>query len=226
MRAATRCCAALAFYLLAVRPRLLRWGASDDEVRHEYPGERAVAAPHTVSTRAVTIRARPDMIWPWLAQMGAGRGGLYSFDWLDRLFGYTGAPSAETILPQFQRLAVGDVIPLGKGPSWPVIVAERNVALVVEPVAGAVTWAWVLVPVDTATTRLISRVRLGLGREPLLLMFAPAVDLPWLLMERRMLHGIKRRAERLALAEGARTTGSGLQDPMRQRCEPSRADDR
>jgi hypothetical protein len=71
--------------------------------------------------------------------MGAGRGGLYSIDWLDRLLGYTGAPSADTILPQFQQLAVGDVIPLRKGPSWPVIVAERNQALVVEPVTGAVS---------------------------------------------------------------------------------------
>jgi hypothetical protein len=199
LRGASACCAALALYLLAFRPRLLTWGASDDEVRTEYPGDGAVAEPHTVSTRAVTIAARPDEIWPWLAQMGAGRGGLYSIDWLDRLFGYTSARSAESILPQFQQLAVGDVIPLGTGPSWPVIVAEPNEALVVEPVPGAVSWAWLLVRVDASTTRLISRVRVGLGRKPLLLALAPAIDLPWFFMERQMLHGIKRRAERLAL---------------------------
>jgi hypothetical protein len=123
---------------------------------------------------------------------------LYSYDWWDHLFGYTDSPSSDDILPQFQNLAVGDVIPLGRGPSWPVIVADRNEALVVEPVSGAVSWAWILEVVDASTTRLISRVRLGLDHKSLLLAFAPAVDLPWFLMERKMLHGIKRRAERLA----------------------------
>jgi hypothetical protein len=134
--------AALAFYLLAIRPLLLRWGASDNEVRREAPGDQAVAKPHTISTRAVTIHAQPDHIWPWLAQMGDGRGGLYSYDWLDRRFGYISSPSSDEILPQFQNLAVGDVIPLGKGSSWPVIIAEPDRALVVEPVAGQVSWAW------------------------------------------------------------------------------------
>ena len=197
-RSAAVYCAGLALYLLVMRPRLLSWGASDDEVRRACPGDRAVRDPYTVSTRAVSIRARPDQIWPWLAQMGADRGGLYSYDWLDRLFGYTGAASSDKILPQFQGLAVGDVIPLGSGPSWPVIVADRNQALVVEPVTGAVSWAWTLTARDASTTRLISRVRVRLGHKPLLLACAPAVDLPWFLMERQMLHGIKRRAERLA----------------------------
>jgi hypothetical protein len=191
-------CAGIALYLLVIRPRLLSYGASGDEVRRGCPGDRAVSDPHTMSTRAVTIRARPGQIWPWLAQMGAGRGGLYSYDWLDRLFGYTGAASSDHILPQFQDLAVGDVIPLGNGPSWPVIVADRDEALVVEPVAGAVSWAWILNAVDDSTTRLISRVRVRLGHKPLLLAFAPAVDLPWFLMERKMLRSIKRRAERHA----------------------------
>jgi hypothetical protein len=194
------CCAGLALYLLVIRPRLLRWGASDDEVRRACPGDRAVRDPHTVSTRAVTVRARPGQVWPWLAQMGAGRGGLYSYDWLDRLFGYTGAASSDDILPQFQDVAVGDVIPLGNGPCWPVIVADRDEALVVEPVAGAVSWAWILSAVDATTTRLVSRVRVRLGHKPVLLAFAPAVDVPWFLMERKMLRGIKCRAERLAQA--------------------------
>ena len=150
----------------------------------------------------MTIRALPRQIWPWLAQMGAGRGGLYSYDWLDRLFGYTGAASSDDILPEFQNLAVGDVIPLGSGPSWPVIVADRNDALVVEPVRDAVSWAWILTALDASTTRLISRVRLRWGHRALLLAFAPAVDLPWFLMERKMLLGIKRRAERLAQTAG------------------------
>jgi hypothetical protein len=107
-----------------------------------------------------------------------------------------------TSCPSSRNLAVGDVIPLGRGPSWPVIVADRNEALVVEPVPGAVSWAWMLKVVDASTTRLISRVRLGLDHKSLLhkslrLAFAPTVDLPWFMMERKMLHGIKHRAERL-----------------------------
>jgi hypothetical protein len=154
-----------------------------------------VAEPYLVSTRAVTIRARPDQIWPWLAQMGAGRGGLYSYDWLDRVFGYISSPSSSEILPQFQNVAVGDVIPLGKGPSWPVIIADHDRALVVEPVAGQVSWAWLLCAADAGTTRLISRVRIRVGNKALLLALAPAVDVPWFVMERGMLRGIKRRAE-------------------------------
>jgi hypothetical protein len=191
-------CVALALYLAAVRPRLSRWGATDDEVSRTAPGDQAVANPHTVTTRGVTIRAQPDEVWPWLVQMGAGRGGLYSYDWLDRLFGYIGSPSSDQILPQFQELAVGDVIPLGKGPGWRVIVADRDHALVVEPVKGQVTWAWLMDAIDADTTRLISRVRTRVGSKPVTLAFAPAIDLPWLLMERAMLHGVKRRAENLA----------------------------
>ena len=135
--------------------------------------------------------------------MGAGRGGLYSYDWLDRLFGYTGAASSDDILPQFQDLAVGDVIPLGSGPSWPVLVADRDEALVVEPVSGCRELGVDPHRPRCHTTRLISRVRVRLGHKPLLLAFAPAVDLPWFLMERKMLRGIKRRAERLAQAADA-----------------------
>jgi hypothetical protein len=135
--------------------------------------------------------------------MGDGRGGLYSFDALDRLFGYLSAPSATTVLPQFQGLAPGDVIPIGRGPDWPVAVVAPDEALVVVPVEGCVSWCWALVP-DGAGTRLLSRVRVRVGSRALLAALGPAVDLPWLVMEREMLHGIRRRAE--ALHRGA---GSG-----------------
>ena len=81
---------------------------------------------------AVTVNAAPDHIWPWRIQLGYRRGGLYSYDWLDRLFGYLHRPSAPRILPEFQDLAVGDEIPLGRGPSWPVAAIEPNRALVLE----------------------------------------------------------------------------------------------
>jgi hypothetical protein len=197
VRAASVYGGALALYLAAIRPRQSRWGATDDEVSCTAPGDQVVANPHTVTTRAVTIRARPDEIWPWLAQLGAGRGGLYSYDWLDRLFGYISSPSSDQLLPQYHEPSVGDVIPLGRGPSWPVIVADREHALVVEPVPGRVTWAWLLRAIDADTTRLISHVRTRVWSKPLTLVFAPAIDLPWFLMERATLRGIKRRAENL-----------------------------
>jgi hypothetical protein len=71
--------------------------------------------------------------------MGYRRGRLYSYDWLDRLFGYLDAPSAERVLPEFQDLKAGDTIPLGRGPHWPVRVAAPGRALVLEPVAGRIT---------------------------------------------------------------------------------------
>ena len=83
-------------------------------------GDALLVDPAFSYTMTVNVKAPPEDIWPWLVQMGYQRGGLYSYDWLDRLFGYLDRPSARHILPEFQNLAVGDHIPLGRGPSWPV----------------------------------------------------------------------------------------------------------
>jgi hypothetical protein len=74
------------------------------------PGDALIPDPTDLSMQAVTVNAPPEDIWPWLVQIGYQRGGLYSYDWLDRLFGYLDRPSATRILPEFQRLAVGDEI--------------------------------------------------------------------------------------------------------------------
>src|SRR5687768_2921610 len=87
-------------------------------------GAVLVSGPTYSGTMALIVNARPEHIWPWLVQMGYQRGGLYSYDWLDRLFGFLDRPSATRILPEFQHLAVGDEIPLGRGPAWPVAVIE------------------------------------------------------------------------------------------------------
>ncbi len=194
---------AIAAYHRFVRPHHLRWGATPAEAVRAFPGDATVARPHTVSTRAVTIDASPAQVWPWLVQLGAGRGGLYSYDWLDNLFGYTSGASAETILPAYQDLAVGDVIPLGRGPSWPVTVVAPERALVFEPVEGQVSWCFALDTDDGESTRLVSRVRVASGWRPATWLLAPALDVPWLLMERKMLLGIKRRAESPARSSSA-----------------------
>ena len=189
--------AGVAAYALA-RPRILRWGATDAEVAAPMAGDDRVARPNYVTTRAVTIRARPSEIWPWLAQMGHGRGGLYSYDWLDRLFGYLDRPSAEEVLPEFQRLEAGDTIPIGRGPAWPVAIAEPERALVLEPLAGTITWSYVLVPVDAGATRLVTRVRYRVERTAANVALMLAMDPAAFVMTRKMLLGVKRRAEALA----------------------------
>ncbi len=176
----------------------LNWGATPAEVRSAFPGDERVSNPCYVSTRGVTIGATPGDIWPWLAQLGYRRGGLYSYDWLDRLFGYLDGSSAEEILPEYQSIRAGDTVPLGRGPDWPVVEVVPERTLVVEPLQHAVTWAFVLVPIDEASTRLVTRVRYRV--EPTLrgrLMMA-AMGLAAFVMTRKMLLGIKRRAEALA----------------------------
>ena len=90
------------------------------------------------------------------------------------------------------------MIPLGRGPDWPVIIVDRERALVVEPEGAAITWCWRIIPTAEGHARLASRVRFRIGIRWLLCLLAPAIDLPWFVMERQMLRGIARRAEGLA----------------------------
>jgi hypothetical protein len=85
-------------YVEVVRPWHIHWGATSDEVARRLPGDTLVKDPLEVTTRAITINAWPSHVWPWLAQMGKGRGGLYSYDWLDRAFGVLDAPSCSVVL--------------------------------------------------------------------------------------------------------------------------------
>lgn len=94
-------------YALFVRPRLLRWGATDEEVESRYPGEELIAEGERSGTMAVTIDAPPSKVWPWLLQMGYGRGGWYSWDHLDNW----GAESAQELHPEWQQVRVGDRLP-------------------------------------------------------------------------------------------------------------------
>jgi hypothetical protein len=155
-----------------------------------------------VATLAITINASPEDIWPWLVQMGYRRGGLYSYDWLDRLFGYLDRPSANHILPEFQHLAVGDEIPIGRGGGFPVTEIEPYRTLVLSGKDEEFQWVWQfgLYPFSETRTRLVSRssVRVPhtLGSWLFMRMIEPAA----FLMTRRMLIGLKRRAEALAVA--------------------------
>jgi hypothetical protein len=95
-----------AAYWWPVRCWFNRWGTTPEELEREMPGDGLISNPTNTATGAVTVNAPPEDIWPWLVQMGSGRGGLYSYDWLDRVFGFLDRPSATRILPEFQQLAV------------------------------------------------------------------------------------------------------------------------
>ncbi len=145
-------------YLRFIRPWQLRWGATDEEVARAMSGDDVVKQPTFNATRAVTIQARPEEIWPWLVQIGITRAGWYSYDWLDNL----GKPSAQRILPQFQHVAVGDVVPISPDGKQGMYVKdfEANQFMLWWDQKGEATWYWGLYPQDDSQTRLITRVRM------------------------------------------------------------------
>jgi len=121
-------------YWFPVRRWMARWGTAPSDLTRVMAGDGLIVDPTYSGTMALIVNARPEHIWPWLVQMGYQRGGLYSYDWLDRLFGFLDRPSATRILPELQHLAMGDTIPLGQGPGWPVAAIEPRRALVLDMV--------------------------------------------------------------------------------------------
>jgi hypothetical protein len=148
---------------------------------------------------AIKIVARPQDVWPWLLQLGYRRGGLYSYDWLDRIFGYLDAPSSKRILPEFQNVRVGDIIPIGRGPGFPVqaIEPERRLRLGGESQGVSWTWEFELQPIDEWHTELISRSRVETPDTVRSSVWMFILGLAAVIMTRRMLIGLKRRAEAL-----------------------------
>ena len=146
-------------YWFPLRRWFARWGASSEDLTRVMAGDGLLPDPTYSGTNAVTVNAPPDDIWPWLVQIGYQRGGLYSYDWLDRLFGYLDRPSANRILPDFQHLGVGDVIPLARGGGFPVTAIEPHRALVLSDTNDGFEWVWQfgLYPLDGGRTRLVSR---------------------------------------------------------------------
>jgi hypothetical protein len=186
-------------YWFPARSWMGRWGSTPSDLNRVMAGDSLIV-DHTYSgTLAVAINARPEHIWPWLVQMGYRRGGLYSYDWLDRIFGYLDRPSATRILPEFQHLAAGDEIPLGRGPAWPVAVVEPRRALVLDMRnMGGIDWVWQfgLYPIDDDRTLLVSRSRVR-ARTVWARLLTAAIEPAGFVMTRRMLLGIKQRAEAL-----------------------------
>ena len=178
------------------RPWHLRWGATDDEVRGAMPGDELVGESSFNATRAITIDAPPEAVWPWLVQVGYGRAGFYSYD----LFDNAARPSAERILPEHQQLELGDWVPMAgkvnETTAFKVTALEPRQSLLWEKPYS--TWAWKLVPLDGGRTRLVTRLKdryewRAAPASALLTSFLfEFADFP---MMRRMLLGVKRRVE-------------------------------
>jgi hypothetical protein len=195
--------AAGVIYGVFVRRWHSRWGATDDEVQMPLPGDSIVAKPNMDTTRAITIEATPEDIWPWIVQIGKGRGGLYSYDWLDKAFGYLDQASSEEILPQFQTLKAGDVIPIGCDESTDDDFFVHEVrplkALVIGANAEAfrerVSWAMVLLPISKSRTRLIMRVRADIELDLKGILLYGLLDPAAFIMLRKQMLNIKCLAE-------------------------------
>lgn len=202
--AAVAAAGAVAAYRQGRRAQLA-FGATAEEEAAELPGDDLVPGADLVATRAITIRASAEDVWPWLAQMGQGRGGFYSYDRLENLAGCD-ITSADDVVPEWQGVEVGDEVRLHPEFALPVAVVRPQEALVLHgagpiddegPVPFDFTWAFVLRPADDGRTRLVVRERYGYRTGWAGRMVEPVSWVSFVMTE-RMLRGIRDRAERSA----------------------------
>lgn len=178
---------------LVIRPFHLHWGATADEVSQSMPGD----LEHIGWTRAITIEAAPEEVWAWLVQWGQGRGGWYSYDWLENLLGFD-IHTADRILPEYQDLKVGDPICMARGfCTSHVTVLEPNqwLSWQAKDDNGTPVWTFTfgLTSVDDAHTRLIVRESFNNAFVPPVAVFI--LEIPDAVMELKALHTVKERAE-------------------------------
>ena len=177
-------------YAGVVRPRLQHWGATAEEQQRHLPSDLP-DRPLSTATRAVTVDAPPQEVWRWLVQIGQDKGGFYSYDWLENLAGCR-LRTATRVHPEWQEVHAGDPLTLFPGVATRFTEVEPPHALVIEG------WgAYVVEPNEDGTSRLLARSHVD--REPRALAYYLGIELPHAVMERRMLLGIKERAEAHAL---------------------------
>jgi hypothetical protein len=174
---------------------ILNWGATAAEAEAALPGDELLEQADGVATRGITIDAPASAVWPWLAQMGPSpRGGAYTYDWIENLLGLD-MHSVDRVLPEFQHPRVGDGFGLGRNRmSFARVEPER--VLAIRSADGNWVWTFVL-EAQEGRTRLLSRNRFRLRRLRDRVGTIP-MEPASLVMERKMLLGIKERAERLA----------------------------
>ncbi|OFW54754.1 MAG: hypothetical protein A2146_01265 [Actinobacteria bacterium RBG_16_67_10] len=199
-------------YFAFVRPKVRGWGLDPHEAELPLPGDDLIPEPSHVETRGITINAPVAKVWPWLVQMGFGRAGWYSFEMLDN------KASADSVLPEFQALKAGDVMPTHPGGGFLVKTVEPERALVLYTDTDLLrsqaersenesypeikaSWAFYLQPED-GTTRLIERFRAKTpGSGPATAVLGEIMGTGIVLMTRKQMLSIKERVERLELAQ-------------------------
>jgi hypothetical protein len=191
-------------YRFLLRPWQLRWGATEDEASMALPGDELLERADLSATRGVSISVPPARVWPWLVQIGQDRAGFYSYDTLENLAGCE-IHSADEIVEEWQHLEVGDAVRLH--PEFALIVAQIDPgrALVLrgaglpgeEEVPFNFTWAFVLRDEPDGGTRLLVRERYEYLHSAAGQLIEP-VSLASFVMSRKMLQGIRERAERTA----------------------------
>ena len=206
--------AGFAAYVFAIRPWHRRWGATDAEVSGNMPGDDLVEDSNFHTTRAIDIDAPRESVWPWLTQIGQGRGGFYSYDLLENLMGLD-IHSADRILPEFQDLRVGDAIPIepeGGGYTVAEIAPNRHLVLFIDGTGdsevdrvfrqanASSTWTFLLKAPESERARFVVRwrARWDLLRSPTSFLIGLVLDPIECIMERKVMRGIKERAEAAA----------------------------
>jgi len=193
--------------VLAVRRWQLRWGATGQEASGCLPGDDIIATPDLTATRAITIDSPIGQVWPWIAQLGQGRGGFYSYDFLENLAGCD-IHSANRIMPAWQDIGPGDEIRLAPQVALAVATVVPGQSLVLRGDASAgntsppydFTWAFVLKDAPGGATRLVVRERYAFLR-PWARVLVEPVEAVSFVMSQKMLRGIRDRAEHSAAAE-------------------------
>jgi len=189
--------AAVTVYLRGYRPWQLRWGATDAEVARTMPGDDLIDAPWFDATRAITIGAPPQQVWPWLVQVGVNRAGWYSYDLLDNL----GRPSARAVIDELQDIQPGDLLPMSPDGEHGIRVHALDPPhWMIWGTPGDTSWVWVLDPQPDGTTRLLTRVRSKPQGRPSSWLFAVLLEFADFPMMRRMLLSLRARIETGPLA--------------------------
>jgi len=183
----------LVTYLLVIRPWHLKWGATKEELMLEFPGDNNVHKPNFNATRGITIHSTPELVWRWIIQIGSKRAGWYSIDWMDN----AGIKSSNELLPEFQRIEIGQFIPFTpdqKNGMWVKEFKENEYILWVDK-HGRATWLWYLYPVDEKQTRLLTRLRTKYVWKGFWIIYYLLYDFGDIVMMSKCMKGIKLRAE-------------------------------
>jgi hypothetical protein len=206
----------MAFYFMFGRRWQLNWGANVSEQHSSLPGDELIDRADLIATRAINIRCSADHVWPWIAQIGQGRGGMYSYDVLENLVGCD-IHSADRIVPAWQDIALGHAVRLAPEVSLTVAAIEQGRALVVSggvPVGNTAppydfTWSFVIQDAPDGSVRLLLRERYAYKRAWARFLVEP-IEAVSFLMSQKMLRGIRDRAESCS-KEGDEHPSTGAQ---------------